>query len=302
MKRLIVAVLGLLFYFGCGHAGGKRPAGGIERVLIMSVDGLGGDLLLRAEAPRIKSLLKSGSYTLRAQTHRAPETLPCHVSMLTGVSPERHGVTWNRYIEQSYPGVPTLFELAKRAGLTTAMAVSKMKFIALTKPGTLDDSFIPHDEPIADRLVAAEAMRMIDALHPHVLFVHFAGVDTSGHEYGWGSPEQHGAVGLADRAVGAVLDSMQKSGLAGSTLVILTADHGGVDRDHSIDDPRVREVPWIACGPGVTGGFDLSGAGGSGVRLEDTFATACASLGLASGASCEGKSILDVPHRRGPAG
>ncbi len=82
----------------------------------------------------MRSLVTKGSYTFWAETTPEAYTLPCHVSMLTGVSAEKHGVTWNEYIEQSYPNVLTLFEIAKKAGYSTAMATGKMKFIVFARP------------------------------------------------------------------------------------------------------------------------------------------------------------------------
>ena len=97
-----------------------RPVAAINRVMIISIDGLRPDLLLRGEMPRVRGLCKSGSFSFWAETTPEAYTLPCHVSMLTGTPSERHGVTWNEYIEQSYPNVPTLFEVAKQAGFATA--------------------------------------------------------------------------------------------------------------------------------------------------------------------------------------
>jgi hypothetical protein len=76
MKRVTAAVVLGLLISGCGHPGGVRPIGAIERALIIGVDGLRPDLLLRAEAPRMRALLRSGSYTPRAETQRLPDTLP----------------------------------------------------------------------------------------------------------------------------------------------------------------------------------------------------------------------------------
>ena len=92
-----------------------------ERVAIISIDGLRPDLLIQANAPNIRGLLRDGSYTFWARTIDLAYTLPAHASMLTGVSPERHGVTWNERVEQARLKSPTLFEVAKSAGLTTAL-------------------------------------------------------------------------------------------------------------------------------------------------------------------------------------
>src|SRR5262252_2056340 len=63
---------------------GQRPVEAIDRVLIISIDGLRPDLLLRAAMPRVRGLCSDGSYTFWAETTPEAYTLPCHISMLTG--------------------------------------------------------------------------------------------------------------------------------------------------------------------------------------------------------------------------
>lgn len=271
-----------------------RPVAAIKRVLIISVDGLRPDILLRARAPRLHALVASGSFTFWAQTAAEAYTLPCHVSMLTGVSSKIHGVTWNEYIEESYPESPTLFELAKKAGYSTALVSGKMKFITFTKPGTLDWNWLPPDEPVEDVEVAQHAVKLMRAHQPDVLFVHLPGVDNIGHAKDWGSPEQQRAVEAADKAVGTVLDALASLKLAGSTLVIVTADHGGAAKDHGEGDPRSLVIPWIVTGPGIRGDFDLTRVPDLSVHIEDTFATACAFLGIDPGTSVEGKAVMSI--------
>src|SRR5688572_28048191 len=70
--------------FGC-HVSSVRPIQPIERVLIISVDGMRPDLLMRANAPVMQSVLHRSSYTLHARTVDEGYTVPSHVSMLTGV-------------------------------------------------------------------------------------------------------------------------------------------------------------------------------------------------------------------------
>ncbi len=272
----------------------QRAVEAIDRVLIISIDGLRPDLLLRAKTPNVRSLLATGSFTFWAETTAEAYTLPCHVSMLTGVLAEKHGVTWNEYIEQSYPNVPTLFEIAKQAGYTTAMATGKMKFIVFTRPGALDDYYYPHEEPVSDEDVAVHATALLHKLRPHVMFVHLPGVDTAGHDFGWGSAEQIASIEHADRAVGRVLETLASLKLVDSTLVILTADHGGAAKGHEMHDPRSRFIPWIAAGPGVRKGLDLTLLGDRTIRIHDTFSTACAFLGLEPDDEREGKPVVEV--------
>ena len=240
-----------------------RPVPAIDRVLLVSIDGLRPDLLLRADAPTLKGLLREGSFTLWAQTTALSNTLPSHTSMLTGVIPSRHGIEWNSDLPLAtpvYPSRPTLFELARSAGYTTAMVAGKSKFGALARPGTLDWWYVPAQPRVGDAAVVDTALRLIERHRPQVLFVHLPEVDSVGHDSAWASPAQLAAIARADRGVGRLLALLRRLGLRESTLVLVTADHGGAGRSHLPDDPRSRHIPWIAAGPGVRRGWRVSPA------------------------------------------
>ncbi len=271
-----------------------RPFPAIERVLIISIDGLRPDVFFRADAPTIQSLYKQGTFTFWARTTPNSITLPSHTSMLTGVSPRIHGIEWNADLPLSkpvYPKVPTLFEIASKAGYVTAMAAGKSKFDTLAKPGTLTGEYITTDTKSTDADVAENAVLLIQSLKPHVMFVHFPGVDNVGHAIGWGTDEQLAAVKEADKAVASVLDCYKTQGLLRSTLIILSADHGGAGLNHGPDDSRSRHIPWICVGPGIRKNFDLARYADLQVNTEDTFATACYALGLKLGAYVEGRPV-----------
>ncbi|HET7496837.1 MAG TPA: ectonucleotide pyrophosphatase/phosphodiesterase [Candidatus Eisenbacteria bacterium] len=284
-------------YAGAPGAGPVRPIPRIARVLLVSVDGLRPDLALRADAPAIRGLMKRGSFSLWAETTDLAVTLPSHVSMLTGVPPSQHGIVWNSALPEKrgvYPAWPTLFEIARRAGYTTAMAAGKSKFSTLAKPGTLTWSFVPESSITPDAAVTDRAIAWIERSAPQVLFVHLPEVDSAGHGYGWGSPEQLAAIAGADRCIGRLLDALEKRGVMDSTLVLVTADHGGAGKNHGPDDPRSRMIPWIAAGPDVRADYDLTGEDHLTVRTEDTFATLAYVLGIASPQPIVGRPVLSI--------
>ena len=274
-----------------------RPIPAISRALIVSIDGLRPDALLRAEAPAIRSLMNRGAYTMWAQTTAVAVTLPSHVSMLTGVPPEKHGINWNNDRALSpgeYSKWPTLFELSRRVGYTAAMAAGKSKFLALAQPGTLDWSFVPSKTVISDNEVTGRAVEFIAHSAPQVLFVHLPGVDTAGHAKGWGSPTQLAAIAVADRCVGRLLEAIRSRGVLDSTVVIVTSDHGGAARSHGANDPRSREIPWIISGPGVCHDLDLTTIGGLDIRTEDTFATVAWLLGIRVARPVDGRAVTQI--------
>lgn len=288
---LIVAVLAPALTW----AEPTRPAPQIERVLVISIDGLRPDLLLRANTPTLHGMLERGSYSLWARTIPEAITLPSHTSMLTGVFIPRHGVDWNGEENRHPPKVPTLFKLAKDAGYTTAVVTGKSKFITIVDGGGVDYFAVPAaGKRTKDADTAAAAADVIRTHKPQVMFVHFADVDGAGHGIGWGTPEQIAAIEKADAAVGVVFDALREAGVEQSTLVIVSADHGGRGRGHGKDDPRSRHIPWLAVGPGVRSGFDLTRIGDLNIDTVDTFATACHYLGIPLPEHVEGKPIIQI--------
>lgn len=275
----------------------ERPFPEVERVIIISVDGLRPDRALLADMPTLRGMLRAGAYTFWARTTAVSVTLPSHTSMVTGVIPGKHGIEWNRDLplsEPVYPNVPTVMEMATRAGYVTAMVAGKSKFSALNKPGTITHVSVPVDEKGNNELVVAEVSKIIEEHKPHLLFLHFPDVDTVGHRKGWGSAEQLAQIEQTDTQLAQIFAALDRAGVRESTVVILSADHGGAGLTHGAEDFRSRHIPWIATGPTVRKFFDLTQIRPLEVRTEDTCATACWLLGLPLPAYFDGKPIYEA--------
>jgi len=224
------------------------PKPAIERVLIISIDGLRPDAIDMAPMPNLTALMQGGAFTLSAQTIHPSATLPTHSSMLTGLCPDQHGVYWNDYIpENGYANGTSIFALAKQAGLYTVMIVGKEKLRQVTPPETTDIFMYINDR---DVVIADQAAPILEKGFD-LAFVHFPTTDGMGHEYGWLSPEQLSVIRRADEAIGTLLAALDKGGLRNSTLVIITADHGGHEKIHGSRMPQDMTVPWVISGPGV---------------------------------------------------
>lgn len=274
--------------------------------MIVSVDGLRPDLALRAKMPHLRELMARGSYSFWAITTDVAITLPSHTSMLTGVPPEKHQITFNSDPpgpDPIYPAVPTLFELASKQGHTTAAIAGKSKFRVFDKPGALNWKFF---KEVSDEQVASTAAAIVREHRPEVLFVHLPDCDRAGHQYGWGSNQQIAAIENADHALGEVLTALEDEHVLDQTLIIVTADHGGAGLNHGVgnaklagmDDPRSLRIPWIAAGPGVKANYDLTLDARLKIHTEDTFATACEALGIPVPHDITGKPILEIFQKK----
>lgn len=111
----------------------------VTRVVIISIDGLRPDAIDLAPMPTLQEIMKTGAYSLEAQTVTPSTTLPAHASMLSGLCPSAHGVTWDEYLpDRGYALGTDLFDLAHASGLRTVMVVGKEKLRQVTEPASLD--------------------------------------------------------------------------------------------------------------------------------------------------------------------
>src|SRR3954469_6361007 len=119
-RRTVLSLLvaSLLLPPVAAHAQNHTPAPSAApskpRILIISVDGMRPDLMLRAKTPNIHALFEGGAYSFWARTTPHPITRPSPVSMLTGCIPRRHEVEWTVDLQgvekwpekANYPKVP----------------------------------------------------------------------------------------------------------------------------------------------------------------------------------------------------
>ena len=278
-----------------------------EHVFIISIDGGKPKVINDTEMPVIKKLAAEGAVTWVANTIVPPKTLPSHTSMLTGLGPDKHQVLWNDYLPiRGFVKVPTVFSLTKQSdpASITAAFVGKVKFRHLWLRDSLDvfDFGGPQDtapvaaaDEIEKRVVPAQtvakgASAYIVEKKPRLCFIHFPDADSAGHKSGWGSPEQKEAFRVCDQALGQIMRAMDQAGIAGTSVVLVTADHGGTGKNHKDDTPDDRNIPWIAWGKGVKKTHAITAA----VNTFDTAATALWLLDLPLPSDLDGKPVTEA--------
>lgn len=252
------------------------------RVVIVSVDGLRPDAVLQVNPPNLRALTAKGAYTWQAQTITPSNTLPSHVSELTGYPPARHGITWDDYLPANGAiKVPTVFIAARRAGRRTALVAGKEKFNTLRDTAEMD-IFVGGtraDADVADQAVA-QLYSGVD-----LLFVHLPDVDLAGHATSWMSAAYLDKVAKADEAIGRIMNALPEN-----TTLILTADHGGHGTGHGTADRLDMTIPWIIAGPRIRQGYAITAP----VSTLDTTATAAFLLGLTLPADITGKPVMEA--------
>ena len=244
-----------------------------SHVVVISIDGLRPDAIEQFGAATLRRMMDEGSYTLEARTIDPSRTLPSHVSMLTGVPPSVHGITWNsdETKTRGVVQVPTVFDVARKRGLRTAAFFSKAKFHHLERPGSLDYVLSPRGprKQFSGERTVDDLERYLRQARPNLLFVHLPDVDEAGHRRGWMGASYGRAVRQTDALVARVRDAAERAFGAGGYTLIVTADHGGSDKGHGGTHANHVNIPWIAWGRGVRPATQLP----AGVRTMDTAAT-----------------------------
>ena len=261
-----------------------------KHVFIISFDGGKPAVMQKSKMPTLFSVAKEGAYDWNAQTIMPSITLVSHTSMLTGVGPAKHHITWNEWEpEKGLVPVPTVFSVAKKSdrSLITALFAGKQKFAHLFLPGSLDAFAMPD---YSAKIVAYEAGEYIKMKKPNLCFIHFADSDGAGHSKGWGSPEQIQAFADEDAALKTVFDAIKKAGIEKDSVVIMSADHGGHDKTHGSNSPEDMTIPWIVWGKGVKKNFQITAP----VTTYDTAATALWLLNVPVPTDFDGKPVTSA--------
>ena len=251
------------------------------RVALISIDGLRPDALTEANTPSILALAQRGSYTFAAQTVFPSTTLPSHTSMLTGLEPSAHGITFDDYRDGFQLGAPTVFSLVRLAGKRAVMVVGKDKLRQLAAVGSTD-SYTCATRGDVD--VVNEAVALLP-LGFDLLFVHLPQVDLTGHASGWMSAEYLAQLQKTDEAVGRLVALLPPE-----ATVILTADHGGHLKNHGTTDSIDMTIPWIITGPRVVHRGPLTRP----VRTVDTALTLLSLLSVPAPVGATGKLVSEA--------
>lgn len=277
---------------------GARAASAAEHVIQISMDGLSGLLLRElvendtaGEFTNFARFVAEGATTWNARadyTHTI--TLPNHMSMLASrpvsqpsgqPNTVHHGWTSNG---DPAPGetlhnagnpnlsyVASVFDVAHDRGFSTALYASKSKFVLYNRSydaanGAPDAIGANNGTDKIDQYVNTSAASMHAAFlaqmassHFAYAFVHYSTADDAGHDEGWGSAEWDDAVRTLDDWLADIFALIEGDpALAGRTLVILSADHGGTGTGHDQETNAANyTIPFFVWGAGVQAGADL---------------------------------------------
>lgn len=282
--RILVVLGAWLLCAGVGFAADRV----VEHVVVIGLDGCRPEAIQQAAGPVLKNLWQSGAWTWKAQTAQPSVTQVNFAGILTSCLPATHGIEGKEWAHGGRPKVkaPTIFEVRAGRGLNAAGFFGHEKLY----PSETEAKGVHFEHsPYQAHAVAPLAARYLREQKPDFCFIYMGDLDGAGHTHGWLSAEQLALMKNLDAALQVIVDALRESGQWESTLLIITADHGGHGKSHNAGTPEDSTVPWIAAGPLVKPG-EIRRA----VRNFDTAATATHALGLPRPATWDGRPITEA--------
>jgi predicted AlkP superfamily pyrophosphatase or phosphodiesterase len=238
---------------------GESPSG---RELVFLVDGLGADLLSKyAEiAPTLSQMTLHGTIT----TSFPSTTATSLATLTTGEMPGAHGMLgytvqvprsggrvlnslkWDERVDPViWQPIPTLFERASAAGITTTHVAAKRYentgFTRAVFRGAHYKGANVSADLISETVAALQQS-------PSFVYLYVNDVDSAGHSDGVGSDKWLAAVKSVDELVKTLMQKLPKG-----TRIWLTADHGMINVDEKIimgqDNDLLTDIAVIAGEP-----------------------------------------------------
>ncbi|WP_102407535.1 alkaline phosphatase [Parabacteroides bouchesdurhonensis] len=261
MKKLVCIMTALALCFaGCTFT----KDNGAKHVILIGLDGWGAYSVEKADMPNVKTLMKDGSYTLKKRSVLPSSSAVNWASMFMGAGPELHGYTeWGSKVPELPSRVtdedgifPTVFGLYHRADPNAEIGCicewDGIRYVVDTLALNYDKHVSEaSEEPAA---TARYAIDYIKKSKPNLLAVIFDEPDHVGHEIGHDTPAYYTKLHELDGYIGQILQAVKEAGIWDDTVIIITADHGGIENGHGGKTMMEMETPFIIAGKGIQKG------------------------------------------------
>lgn len=274
-KVFLVALL-VISAFGSSNAASNKQSKGIanapKHVIVVGFDGFsaasindGAVLPEMKHMPTLRSLMAKGSYTLTNRSVLPSSSAVNWASMWMGAGPELHGyTTWGSQTPDLPSRVltenrifPDVFAMVRKTRPSAEIGYiyewEGMRYLA----DTLSINYV-QQAPLSGSNVeesTALAVNYIKEKKPALCAVVFAEPDGVGHGIGWGTPEYIQMLTRLDKGLAGIVKAVEDAGIMDETIIVVTSDHGGIDKGHGGKTMNEMQTPIVFCGKGIKKGF-----------------------------------------------
>lgn len=237
-----------------------------NHVVLIGLDGWGAYSVEKADMPNVKKLMEEGAYTLKKRSVLPSSSAVNWASMYMGAGPELHGYTeWgsqtpelpSRIVDED--GIfPTVFGLLRRsepkAEIGCIYEWTGIKYVC-------DTLALNYDRLITEKpqnpATARCAVEYIKSSRPTLVNIVFDEPDHVGHSDGHDSPAYYKKLNELDGYIGQIIQAVKDAGIWDETIIIVTADHGGIKKGHGGKTMQEMETAFIISGKGIKKGYEF---------------------------------------------
>jgi len=229
----------LLLALLCAAAPAGAAGHADATVILISLDGTSPEVGLRGLAI-LREVARRGALARRLVPVFPTNTFPNHVTLVTGVHPDRHGIVDNAFLDPargafdkeadpSWIEVEPLWSLLEARGIPTAA----FHWVGSEGPWRSGrgprhwrrfESDVAEDEKVEQ--ILAWLFEEPAGSRPRLVTAWFHGADHAGHLYGPDAPEVAQSLRAQDAALAELLAGIERHGALATTTLLLVSDHG----------------------------------------------------------------------------
>lgn len=238
-----------------------------QHIVLIGIDAWGSYSVNKAQIPNIRYLMDNGSYTLKKRSVLPSSSAPNWASMYMGAGPELHGYCeWGSEVPDlpsrtiNKNGIfPTIFSLLRENNPTAEIGnICEWNGIRYL----VDTTALNYDKHVieAEKDSAATARYAIDYIKSHkptFLNIVYDALDHTGHSAGHDTPGYYQKLEEIDGYVGEIMNAIKEADIWDNTIIIVTADHGGINKGHGGRTMEEMETPFIIYGKGIKEKFEI---------------------------------------------
>lgn len=249
-----------------------------EHVVVVGIDGAGGEFFKQADTPNFDRIFADGAVTYNMRATTPTISAPAWLSFLHGVNPVHHGIVNNTTVEtMPYPNdsrYPSFLRVimendpdAKTAAIYTWGGID----------GSIEDNYGIHKSQASDAAGTQEAANYITNNKDFsALFIHLNDPDYQGHTNGYGGEAYLKEINQVDGQINTIYQALVDAGIADETLFIVTTDHGGSGTSHGNLSDNEKNILFAAKGSTVKAGVEEI----EGIEMRDGAAIVLYALGI----------------------
>lgn len=218
-------------------------------LILISFDGFRWDYPQRGLTPNLKMMEEQGVSALSLMPVFPSKTFPNHISIITGMYPENHGIIHNEFYDHLtgekykvgdeksirdarwYQG-EAFWETAERQGIITASYFWPGSELTLEYRRPTYVEYYDHDRPYKERIAGViQWLQLPEEKRPHFITLYFDATDSKGHKHGPDSPETNLAIQQLDETLGLLFSELEKLEFSSEINIIVVSDHGMTNVD-----------------------------------------------------------------------